>query len=643
MYSIIKSLFFTSIFLGFQTAIYAEPLSTKPEKIVSITQKLFEIDYYHEQVDLWNKEILDENDDAYAWMNYYLACRVVNILTKEQNPHDLQKIYKQIELNVKDTYEYHYLTYLNGGGNTALFSHLEKAYDLDPKRTEVLSHLVAYYAIKGEAGKMATYNKLWLESGEISSGILNWNYNALIGLEKNAILLTYGDNDTYPSWMLQQIKGIRTDVKVINIHLLRNQEYIKKVFDECKIMRFPSNKGQIEGSDLLSYVDHIFHYSRRPVYVNVTLPKLIRDKYKDALYTIGLAFKYSETGFDNITSLKNNYENRFLKDYLKVSLSYDKSVTVLNSLNVNYLPAFISLYKHYLKNEKQSKAENINIIIDNIATASGRADEIAAVLERSKNKNRKIDSHINIKTLDKMMMEVTPHLWASETETTNEFYENFLLDLLKEKEFEMLEKCKTNKVDWMSMIAEKFKHLTQEEAYIHANPNDGHVPVINMTYEAAEAYCEWLTIAYNSYSKKKRYKEVLFRLPTEEEWEFAAHAGRPNAPYPWGGFYAVNSKGCYLANFDSSNEPPPQECKYQVADNDGAFFPVTADAYFPNDYGLYNISGNVAEMVQGGKIAKGGSWQDVPEECKISSEKKIEGPSPAIGFRVFMEVISYHE
>ena len=143
-------------------------------------------------------------------MNYYLACRVVNILTKEQNPHDLQRIYKQIELNVKDTYEYHYLTYLNGGGNTALFPHLEKAFDLDPKRTEVLSHLVAYYAIKGEASKMATFNKLWLESGEISSGILNWNYNALIGLEKNAILMTYGDNDTYPSWMLQQLKGIRT-------------------------------------------------------------------------------------------------------------------------------------------------------------------------------------------------------------------------------------------------------------------------------------------------------------------------------------------------------------------------------------------------------------------------------------------------
>ena len=258
---------------------------TDPEPIVSITQELYEMDYYYTQVNLWNNEVeLDENN-ADAWMNYYLACRVVNMLTPEQNPHDLDLIYEDIEANITDTYEYHYLTYLNGGSDTSLFSHLEKAYALDPSRLEVLSHLVSYYAIKGDEDQMAMYNKLWLESGEISPGILNWNYNALIGLDQNAILLTYGDNDTYPSWMLQQVQAIRTDVEVVNIHLLRNREYIDHIFSSCGVPHFSPTSEQKVEDDLIPIVDHLFYNSGRPVYVNVTLPKMIRNNYKDVLYT----------------------------------------------------------------------------------------------------------------------------------------------------------------------------------------------------------------------------------------------------------------------------------------------------------------------------------------------------------------------
>lgn len=48
---------------------------------------------------------------------------------------------------------------------------------------------------------------------------------------KNALLLTCGDNDTYPAWALQA-KGIRKDVKVINLYLLQIKDYRNKIFAE---------------------------------------------------------------------------------------------------------------------------------------------------------------------------------------------------------------------------------------------------------------------------------------------------------------------------------------------------------------------------------------------------------------------------
>ena len=62
-------------------------------------------------------------------------------------------------------------------------------------------------------------------------------------------------------------------------------------------------------------------------------------------------------------------------------------------------------------------------------------------------------------------------------------------------------------------------------------------------------------------------------------------------------------------------------------------------SYFPNDIGLYDVVGNVAEMVDEKGKACGGSWNDIPEASTIRSVKIYRKPNDTIGFRVFMEVI----
>ncbi len=184
---------------------------------------------------------------------------------------------------------------------------------------------------------------------------------------------------------------------------------------------------------------------------------------------------------------------------------------------------------------------------------------------------------------------------------------------------------------WIRDFAYSYNEPMAKRYFTH--PAFGNYPVVGVTWKQATAFCEWRTQYLNAYlESKKRSPESDFRLPTEAQWEYAARGGRSQAPYPWGGYYLRNKKGCLLANFKPGRGNYPE---------DGGFYTVRADAYWPNDFGLYNMSGNVAEWTsslyyEGGynfqhdmnpdirwnakdtdpprmkrKVVRGGSWQSV--------------------------------
>ena len=139
-------------------------------------------------------------------------------------------------------------------------------------------------------------------------------------------------------------------------------------------------------------------------------------------------------------------------------------------------------------------------------------------------------------------------------------------------------------------------------------------PVVGVNWHQAKAFCEWRSRYKDRYWKSiEAPKTEKFRLPHEHEWEYAARGGRDANMYPWGGPYTRNSKGCMLANFK------PLRGNYGA---DGGVYPVRTDAYFPNDYGLYNMAGNVAEWTKTTYAAASASFMhdlnpayetDVPE------------------------------
>ena len=158
-------------------------------------------------------------------------------------------------------------------------------------------------------------------------------------------------------------------------------------------------------------------------------------------------------------------------------------------------------------------------------------------------------------------------------------------------------------------------------------------PVVGVNWKQARAFSIWRTQLMNSYMEENGNAFVQdFRLPSEAEWEYAARGGLDLSPYPWGGPYIRNSRGCFLGNFK------PMRGNYM---DDGGVYTVKATSYWPNDYGLYCMAGNVSEWTSNAfdessysfsheistnyeyeakesdlpalkrKVIRGGSWKDV--------------------------------
>lgn len=190
----------------------------------------------------------------------------------------------------------------------------------------------------------------------------------------------------------------------------------------------------------------------------------------------------------------------------------------------------------------------------------------------------------------------------------------------------------------------------------------GEYPVVGVTWRQAQAFNSWRTQLYNNAAIGNRQEtRSPYQLPSEAQWEYAARGGKINSPYPWGGPSARSARGCLMANFK------PGRGNYI---DDGAAYTAPVYSYWPNDFGLYNMAGNVAEWTQSSfeesaynlvhdmnptytrhakagdptalkrKVVRGGSWKDVGYFLQNSS-RQYEYQDTAKSYIGFRSITAY--
>jgi formylglycine-generating enzyme required for sulfatase activity len=148
----------------------------------------------------------------------------------------------------------------------------------------------------------------------------------------------------------------------------------------------------------------------------------------------------------------------------------------------------------------------------------------------------------------------------------------------------------------------------------HTVPNKemARLPAAGISYGDAVGFCDWLSSRYG----------IPVRLPTVEEWEVAARSGTPGVPYPWGW-----NNPEHQAVFDARSAHPIAECD-------------------PNPWGLYDMSGNVAEWCRADEssaaaaFVMGGSWAERdPRFLRISHALALPKSyrDQDVGFRFVIE------
>ena len=363
------------------TALSLQGFAQKPEPVYSVQRQMHNSDWYEQQAKAWKQEIDKGTKDKMAWVYWFMSSRILERYFGYARWNSKlilsQSIIKLAEKAIPNSFELYFIKANDEYAKSeSIDEYIMKAQALRPFDQLLLPWLVNYYQYRNDKPNLEQTCKKWFESNEIPQELLITAYNNLTSLEPNAILIVNGDNDTYPTWVLQNSQKIRPDVLVLHLSSAGNiEKYRESVFKENDISPVVfKNKNDSTFDPKADILNHLITKVRnRPIYFSTYSDFQDYSDFKNKMYFVGLSLKYSEQPFDNLAVIRNNVENKYMLDFLKHSFYNSYAQGAINDMNNRYIPVFLKLSEHYQESGETKKAQDIKELAKTIAETGGKS------------------------------------------------------------------------------------------------------------------------------------------------------------------------------------------------------------------------------------------------------------------------------
>lgn len=309
-----------------------------------------------------------------------------------------------------------------------------------------------------------------------------------------------------------------------------------------------------------------------------------------------------------------------------------------------------------IKIDKAEKRVPVLTEKDRLKYKSIKHQMIASLVKLNKNLYTKIPANKTIHAGESVILD---GFAIRNVGITNLEYKAFLADLLARNRNEDYLVCEVHTENWAKHGCNKLAgDYFQEKTY-----ND--FPVVNISYEAAKLFCQWLEEETGDYIRQNnlKLKPLKIRLPYDEEWVFSAREGYAKIAFEKG-YNTIYDESAGLVNRSFTNRVELVKKhaehvdtlygyyatnRYGWTEKDMTDFFATGLAYYdcePTDTILSERMkvlgkfGHVSEMVpqkNNNKLWLSGlSWKNKEQYQKLEQEFKTNASSPFVGFRIIV-------
>jgi tetratricopeptide (TPR) repeat protein len=242
---------------------------------------------------------------------------------------------------------------------------LERSRTIDPDYGEALTSLAALYLRFGKFDKATATLKTVFDRKIISRPLQDYAYNMLIGLPAGAVVITNGDNDTFPPLALQAGMDFRNDVVVINWHLLRLPEYAAALREKHAYLKSTEeSKTGTASEEPRALIAQWIKDAKVPFYITVTVNAEELGLKPDPAIEEGLSWRVAGKGITAEEAARLVLERYRLDSATDWDFAWDLTPD-LSYIMVNYVHSMLRL------------AERDGVSADSKCRLFGRAAAIA--------------------------------------------------------------------------------------------------------------------------------------------------------------------------------------------------------------------------------------------------------------------------